>query len=420
MTGSTSTTAAARRREEGLGWLGRPGERSVSALRRLAATAAVVGCLPALLAGCGDGTAGASASDVVRDTVGGRPLVRNPGQPVRDDAARVRSELRWSEPLRLEPGRVRSWHPEPEVRATAEGVVVSVPGAGAMTVRDPGSGSARAAIDASGEGGGRLDSLFAVAATDSFIAAGDADGIELFRFDGEPVGRLPAPGRLTDLYGAGGRGIVAESFGGGGLAWTRYSGPGAEGSTYPPVSVSATTRTDANRPGCWKTSGGGEGMLVSSCAHPIVIEVDHDGRVVREIELGLPPDSSSEEQLRAVREQVAMQVEAAGMEPTAQALDAMQQREARRHPLVKKYRGARRDPVTGEIALLEQVPDYMGWGPATVHLLDREGVYRARLEFDESWYDFDVRDGRLYALRRRPSGEDARIEVVAYDIRRGR
>lgn len=159
-------------------------------------------------------------------------------------------------------------------------------------------------------------------------------------------------------------------------------------------------------------------MLVASCAHPLVIDVGHDGRPTREIELGLSPDSSSEEQLRAVREQVAMQVEAAGMEPTRRALDAMQERETRRHPLVKKYRGARRDPVTGSVALLEQVPDYMGWGDATIHLLDREGVYRARLEFDESWYDFDVRDGRLYALRRRPSGDGVR--VVAYDIRRGR
>lgn len=418
MTGSASTTAAGCEREEGrLGWPGAPGNGTLHVLR-LVATAAVVVGVAALVAGCGGGASPAAASDVTRDTVRGRPLVRNPGQPVRGEGGRARVELRWSEPLRVDPGTVRSWHPEPELRVTAEGVVVSVPGSGALTVRDTASGSVRALVDASGEGAGRLDSLFAVAATDSLIAAGDADGIELFRLDGEAVDRLPVTGRLMDLYGAGRRGIVAERFDGDGLAWTRYRGPGAEGSPYPPLSVSAAGRTAANRSGCWKRSGGGEGMLVASCAHPLVIDVGHDGRPTREIELGLSPDSSSEEQLRAVREQVAMQVEAAGMEPTRRALDAMQERETRRHPLVKKYRGARRDPVTGSVALLEQVPDYMGWGDATIHLLDREGVYRARLEFDESWYDFDVRDGRLYALRRRPSGDGVR--VVAYDIRRGR
>lgn len=339
---------------------------------------------------------------------------------MRDHEERGRAEVRWSEPLRVDPGAVESWHPEPEVRATAEGVVVSVPGAGALTVRDPDSGSVQAIVDPSGGGARRLDSLFAMAATDSFIAAGDADGIELFRFDGGAMDRLPVSGRLTDLYGAGVRGIVAERFTGAGLAWTRYGGAGTAGTPYPSLSVSAISRSGANRSGCWKKSGGGEGMLVSSCAYPVVIDVHHDGRVAREIELGMTPDSSSEEQRRTVREQVAMQVESAGMDPTPQALDAMQDREARRHPLVKKYRGARRDPVTGGIALLEQVPDYMGWGEATVHILDREGVYRRRLEFGESWYDFDVRDGRVYALRRRASDEDIRTEVIAYDIRPGR
>ena len=422
MTGSTRTT------ETGGAWTALTGRsdraegfrRPGVPIRALAVLLTLAGC-SALLAGCDGAASTAGTGDVVRDTADGHVAVRNPAQPVERNGDPWEVELRWAESLQSDPGNVRSWHPEPEIRASSAGVVVSVPGARALTVRSPESGALERVIDPSGEGPGRLDSLFAMAATDSFIAAGDSDGIELFRFDGEAAGRLDVEGRPTDLYGAGGQGIVAEVFDGAGLAWVRYGDPGAEGRRYPALRPSVASRPGANRLRCWKRSADRTGAVVSSCAYPVLAEMDHEGRVRREISLGVTPDSASEAELDAVREQVALQVEAAGMDPTPDALRGIQEREARRHALVKKYRGARRDPVTGSIALLEQVPDYMGGGEATVHLFDRDGVYRARLEFDEFWYDFDVRDGRLFALRR-ASGDDGdgRPKVVSYGLRPGR
>lgn len=188
-------------------------------------------------------------------------------------------------------------------------------------------------------------------------------------------------------------------------------------SEVPRPAANSVSRSEARAGACWKRDGTAGGLLAVSCTYPVIVEIDLEDGVRREITVDLPVVKSSSQELEAVREQISLQLEQSRREPTDEVRRALQEREVKRQKLKKRFRAVRDDPVTGRIALLEQTPDYMGGGPATIHLLSSRGEYMAREGLDEEWIDFDFASGRLFALRRDSDGQG--VEVVAYRAQAG-
>lgn len=379
-----------------------PGWHSVRrhGLLVVAAAAAVAGCRPSAEA---DGS-------VDKDTVAGRPVVKNSAAP----AAEGELTQLWEQRLASSFGTIEAWEPEPEVRVAGDRLAVSNPVSDRVQLRRVSDGGLDSRIGGSGSAEeGRIDSLHALAASDTLVAVADRDSIEVFGLDGGRVDRLAVSGRILDLYGSGEAEFIARAFTGSSTAWMRYAplnAPRAE--PLPPMAAGSSTLKEARARSCWQTDGGAASMLLVNCTYAVILEMGYGGAVSREITVDLPPVRSSAEELDAVRRQVGLQMEQAGREPAPEIRKAILDREARRHELKKRFRAVRRDPATGRFAVLEQTPDFMGGGPATVHLFGADGVYLAELRVDDSWIDFDFEDGRLYVLRHGPS--DGGVELAAY------
>lgn len=377
------------------------------------------GCRAALLTisalaawSCAGADRSEGGAGVETDTLGGRPVVRNPAEPAGSGGLELSRLWTREAPDRL--SRIEAWEPEPEVRLRGARLFLSDPVADRVEVRDAADGSEEAVLDGRSGPDGSLDSLHAMAVSDSLVAVGDRNAIEVYRAGGGSAGRLEVSGRLLDLHGLDDGRFVARAYAGG-VAWLRY-GPGRDSAVarLPDLSAGSSARSEAGPGGCWNRDGTARGLLASSCTHAVLLEVDLRGRVEREIVRDVPPVESSSEELEAVRDQVDRQLEQAGREPTRSVRRALQDREARRHRLKKRFRAVREDPSTGRIAVLEQTPDYMGGGTATVHLFGPSGRYRAAASRDEEWIDFDFDAGRLVALRAGTDGSGP--ELVSYRV----
>lgn len=349
------------------------------------------------------------------DTVEGRTVIRNASAPAPGADGELELSALWSQDPGANLAEIESWEPEPEIRVEDSLVFVSDPVKDVVQVRRARSGELVSVIDGTGTRTGRIDSLHSLSVSDSLVAVGDRGAIEVYGMRGDQRARLPLSGRLLDLYGIDGGRFVARTYASG-VAWIVYT-PARDSavSRIRGFRAGSVTRKQAGAGACWMRDGVAGRLLSASCTHPVILEFDSKGGVRREISVDLPAVKSSSEELQEVRDQLALQLEQAGRDPTDEVRRALQEREVRRHTLKKRFRAVRKDPTTGRIALLEQTPDYMGGGTATVHLFDSDGRYRSRRSFDAHWIDFDFASDRLYALRVR--GGSGGAELVAYRTR---
>jgi hypothetical protein len=155
-----------------------------------------------------------------------------------------------------------------------------------------------------------------------------------------------------------------------------------------------------------------ESFFGLSCSVPAVQEYDENGSIAREILIDREPESTPEAELEQHLDEVRRVMSQSGMPLEMIQRQVESQREIYR--VRRKYKAIRFDEVTRLLAVLEQNPDDLGSGNATIHLLSGSGVFLATVPFERSWIDFDFADGRLYALTRDPATDLASLS--AFDL----
>ncbi len=63
-----------------------------------------------------------------------------------------------------------------------------------------------------------------------------------------------------------------------------------------------------------------------------------------------------------------------------------------------RYREIRHDPELNIFVMREQTPADLGLASAVLHVFSADGRYLARVEAAESWEDFDIKAGVVYAI----------------------
>ena len=147
---------------------------------------------------------------------------------------------------------------------------------------------------------------------------------------------------------------------------------------------------------------------------PQIQVFDPTGVVLSMIELDLPIEVVSDSERNSALSRLQRDLAGRGLPPQfiEQNLVVMEERwrvKCRFGPL-------RFDPAGRFAAFLEQNPDDFGAGNATLHVLSKEGIYLARLDFPDAWRDFTIDDGVIYALTRNPETELITLRAHRVDL----
>lgn len=191
--------------------------------------------------------------------------------------------------------------------------------------------------------------------------------------------------------------ILAMGMSGDAFAATVFTvdGPGA---AQPIASWDPTGATDDAV--CARRSTMGRRHVLVRCSHPVVRVYSTDGVLEEEFVIPLPPEFATEQEVRAQANAVRESLTSRGAPPAmVEQLAASVLNASREKPSVRKIAI---DP-DGLMAIWMQNPDDFGGGPATLHLLTREGVYLDAIEFEDQWIDFEMRSGVIYCLTPDPT-----------------
>jgi hypothetical protein len=165
---------------------------------------------------------------------------------------------------------------------------------------------------------------------------------------------------------------------------------------------------------CSDLSAWGRGAARLRFTTPQIQLFDGDGQLLREIRTDFPVEQVTEAEREAALGNLRDQLTGRGLPPpfVEQNLIAMKDR----WKVKCRFGPLRFDATTGIGAFLEQNPDEFGSGNAVLHLLSEDGVYLARVEFDEPWRDFAMSDGAVYALARDPLTDVVSLKAYALAI----
>ena len=192
--------------------------------------------------------------------------------------------------------------------------------------------------------------------------------------------------------------------------WTRFEVDGERNPfdfpdfPHPPGAEGPITRGSA-----W-----GDRLVRLRHTSPQVRIYSRDGRLVRVIDLPLPPEDATDEEVEGIVQEVSSFLADDGVPAGViqQQVDAIRAR-----PREKlKFRKVEFDDGSGLAAIWEQNPEDFGSGNATLHLLTIDGIYLASLEFDRPWGDFDLYGGVLYSLSRDPDTDLATLLAHKLDV----
>jgi hypothetical protein len=137
-----------------------------------------------------------------------------------------------------------------------------------------------------------------------------------------------------------------------------------------------------------------------------------EGDLERVIEVPLPPEEATEEEIEGIVREVTSVLAQDGL---PSGVIQQQVNEIRNRPREKsRFRRIVFDDAGGLAGIWEQNPEDFGSGNATLHLLTTDGIYLAALAFDRPWADFALQGGVLYVLSRDPETDLATL--MAYDL----
>lgn len=374
----------------------------------LALAALTVAALTA--SGCAAGDSGAGGWAGTRDTIGGIEVVRNPAEPLLADGA-VRAVALWTAAGgESDSADAPIWERPASVRV-ADGVVYVLDALAARVYAHRAEdGAALAVIGRKGPGPGEVDRPTGFALPAGRIVIGDGSGaLEVFDRAGAHLRSIRPNGIVFGVHALGADRLLLSRFQGQDMGWT-VLGPSDESRTLdtPEWLADMPEAVDA----CARHATSGATILRAHCALLRFQRIADTGAVLTEILVDRPPEPSTEAELDAYERRIRDLMAADGLPPALVDRTASAQRETLR--IRRLFRGIRHDAVTGRFWIREQAPEDFGGGPPTLHLFAADGVYLARVAFERAWTDFDVDDGRIYALERDPATDLARL--VAYRI----
>jgi len=147
---------------------------------------------------------------------------------------------------------------------------------------------------------------------------------------------------------------------------------------------------------------------------PRIEVLDSTAGVVSEMTIDLPVAAVSEAERERALDDLRRRLAGSGFPPEFQQQNVVVMGE--RWRVKCRFGPLRHDPAGRIAALLEQNPDEFGSGPATLHLLSKDGVYLARVAFHVAWRDFTLEDGVVYALTRNPDTDLVTLRAYRVDI----
>lgn len=157
----------------------------------------------------------------------------------------------------------------------------------------------------------------------------------------------------------------------------------------------------------------GLGVLRAFCRRFAFQQLTTDGELVREVHVDLPLVLASKAELADYERRTRRMLARASL--PADEADAFVEKQLGIARVKPVYNWIRADQTTGHIFVLEQNPAIFGsGGPAGLHVLDADGRYLVRLDFEWSWVDFQVDDRRLYALSQDPG--TGLVHLAAYEL----
>lgn len=348
----------------------------------------------ALLAGCGAGDRDASRAwrgEVVR--VDGVEVVRNPGTPL-FDASEVSVTRLWQAPSEADEAERGLWEGPVLVRVADDRVYI-LDGMAHRVYRIAGEdGRWTATLGRRGGGPGELERPYGFALVGSSLVVGNQGRASLERFaeDGEYVGSVHLDALAFGVETLDEKLLVNGLFGREG-GWRLVDLEGGSEAFHWPARRDPLT---ADYPECARSSAAGAVALRIACYRPYIQVVAPDGDPVREIVIDQAPIPVEPAVVESAAAELRTRMLESGIPPALIDEQLRQLRE--RYRAYPRFRNVRADPRTGMLAIWEQPPAELGGGAASLHLVSDAGVYLARIEFAEAWKDFDVHDGRIYAL----------------------
>ncbi len=154
--------------------------------------------------------------------------------------------------------------------------------------------------------------------------------------------------------------------------------------------------------GCWRRGTAGPNLVQVDCSFPLVRLVDTSGNVVREHRIDRAPQRTPEERIEQAIDGLAGNIRISGDEvPQAMIDQLMTQQEERLReqyawtPVISMVTGS---TSGSRILLLEQIPESLGGGPATLHVLDSDGHYLVRHTLDHRIRSLAASDTQLVVM----------------------
>lgn len=348
-----------------------------------------------------------------RQDVNGVEVVRNPESPLTDASAVVVRRL-WAAPSPSEERSKGVWEEPVAVRVAQRFVVVLDRMAHRIHVVDRPSGRWRQSLGREGEGPGEFQEPFGIAVQDDEIVVGNGGDASLERFgvDGEFRGTVRFGEMGFSIHGLGPDGFLVSSLVGREGGWKRVS-PEGEITTFPWPEDDGLAMTELSDD-CMGVSAAGSTVLRFSCRELAFQVIDSEGTLQRAVLVEGSLEPPSESAIEAHLDEVRTIMQRSGLPP--EMIDQQVEGERERLRRNPRMRALRVDPETGYVALWEQRPADLGPEPAQLHIFSSDGIYLARVAFEQAWVDFDWDDGKLYALVRDPESDLVRLFAYAIDL----
>lgn len=348
------------------------------------------------LTACGS-SADAPAWSGRREMIDSVEVVWNPAEPILP-AGQVTLTLLWhTQPSESNPDSI--WERPSEVRVAEHGVYVLDNMASKVYRLDQEDGSWIGSIGKRGGGPGEIDRPFGLVLLDSVIAIGDGgkSAVSVFDLDGRFLRTHAIEGFGMDLLPYGSDDLVVYAM----VPENR-----SMGTTYRVVGDDApeeniaferppVTREEYPDQDCMRTNKTTHLVLRLRCIIPLFVVLDESGSILRQVVVDAQPHEVPPEEIDRMLEDRFSQLTT----NVAFAVPVGMRDQLRKGMQYEnRYRAIRHDAELDLFVMWQQTPAERGSGPATLSVFSDDGRYLARVEAAESWGDFDIKAGVIFAI----------------------
>jgi hypothetical protein len=379
--------------------------RTPSALSTPALVLVLAGVLPGVLASCADDALPEAGFRV--ETLGGIEHTVTTNVPEQGGQG---LELLWSAPDEARVLDGSEWANPTRIAVNDRYVAVldpQLPRVHLFAI----SGEPAGGFGRRGEGPGELARPGSVAVDgDSIlvVSALTSPGFQWFRMDGGFLGSPGGTGSGTSaaahfLPGTGlVRQIVDLQVSAPGMGWEFLHLSGDRTPVELPGDHPLQPHVVEGGTGCWRLGAAGPHLAQVDCTFPLVRIVDAEGRVLREHRIEWDPQRTPDPVVDAAIDslEASMQVSSEGIPPAmaAQMIGRFAEQMRTQYAWLPVMHTVTGSTSGHRIVLLEQLPDNLGGGAGTVHVLDDQGRYLARHAFDRAVRSIAASDTRLVVL----------------------